>query len=340
MLFYGIIVLIVGFIFYASTTQKTIDSQKGTIAEQLETIKGQLETEKELLAGKMREEKAMAQQQMEEDEYSSGESSGYVSPVASDDDEDGDAGDEGSVSEHGFSKSTLGPSPFSPTKASKPSMAPVPPQEPMENSYKAPAPSEDSPFSHPQQRRYSPGAGYDDEELPVKPTANVTSVDPYKKAQYISNDPENDPYYNPEQDPRNEQAQKSSVPVHHAVYPDAEPSHSDLERGNSSYKHGFEDSMVFSEARKRDRRTMIYLVGCLACALVALAALTGGIVGAIIYRENRGGDEPAAAPTVVVPTVSTGTTPSPVAAPVVTTAPVAAPKMSPNNNLESLDITS
>ena len=45
LLFYGIIVLIVGFIFYASTTQKTIDSQKGTIAEQLETIKEQLETE-------------------------------------------------------------------------------------------------------------------------------------------------------------------------------------------------------------------------------------------------------------------------------------------------------
>jgi hypothetical protein len=48
LLFYGIIVLIVGFLFYASTTQKTIDSQKGTIAEQLETIKEQLETEKKL----------------------------------------------------------------------------------------------------------------------------------------------------------------------------------------------------------------------------------------------------------------------------------------------------
>lgn len=47
-LFYGIIVLIIGFLYYASTTQKTIDDQKGTIAEQLETIKGQLETEKEL----------------------------------------------------------------------------------------------------------------------------------------------------------------------------------------------------------------------------------------------------------------------------------------------------
>jgi len=47
-LFYGIIVIIIGFLYYASTTQKTIDNQKGTIAEQLETIKGQLEKEQEL----------------------------------------------------------------------------------------------------------------------------------------------------------------------------------------------------------------------------------------------------------------------------------------------------
>lgn len=47
-LFYGVIVLIIGFLYYASTTQKTIGAQKGTIAEQLETITQQLETEKSL----------------------------------------------------------------------------------------------------------------------------------------------------------------------------------------------------------------------------------------------------------------------------------------------------
>lgn len=47
-LFYGIIVLIIGFLFYVSTTQKTINSKNETIAEQLVTIKGQLETEKKL----------------------------------------------------------------------------------------------------------------------------------------------------------------------------------------------------------------------------------------------------------------------------------------------------
>lgn len=47
-MFYGIIVLIIGFLYFASTTKKTIDAQKGTIAEQLETIQSQLEVEKKL----------------------------------------------------------------------------------------------------------------------------------------------------------------------------------------------------------------------------------------------------------------------------------------------------
>ncbi|SDS56587.1 hypothetical protein SAMN04515667_2463 [Formosa sp. Hel1_31_208] len=47
-LFYGIIVIIIGFLYFASTTKKTIDEQKGTIAEQLETIENQLEVEKGL----------------------------------------------------------------------------------------------------------------------------------------------------------------------------------------------------------------------------------------------------------------------------------------------------
>jgi len=48
LLFYGIIVLIVGFIYYASTTQKTIHEQEGTISSQEVKLEQQLKDLKEL----------------------------------------------------------------------------------------------------------------------------------------------------------------------------------------------------------------------------------------------------------------------------------------------------
>jgi len=111
--------------------------------------------------------------------------------------------------------------------------------------------------------------------------------------QYIPRDPYQDSDYDLQNDPRYypETAESGSeyIPaIYNAEFPDA--SKTDPETGylpsQSQLLREANDSISSSQVQKRDRRTMTWLIVCLGCALVALAALTGGIVGALVSKED------------------------------------------------------
>ena len=133
---------------------------------------------------------------------------------------------------------------------------------------------------------------------------------------YISNDPENDPYYNEGYDPR--YPDEENPPMYKGEYPDEDP---ERPRGDEGY---FEE-----KTRKRDRRLIWCLAICLCLSMTALVGLVGGVLGALVFAEDKSSPAPAPTdngsptPPAVAPTPApVRNTPTPVR---VTPAPVAVP---------------
>jgi len=156
--------------------------------------------------------------------------------------------------------------------------------------------------------------------------------------QYISSNPQQDPYYDQAKDPRinHKSARKQELAIHRAVYPDADDSFVSRRRGD--------ESISFLGSYKKERRVLMSLIVCLGCALVCLSGLVGGILGAALLGGEDDGDidqqdergvVPVATP-VQSPVVKPEDTPiesptAPVEPPtnVDATDPVATPSMSP-----------
>jgi len=92
---------------------------------------------------------------------------------------------------------------------------------------------------------------------------------------------------------------------------------------------GSTDSVAWTEAEKRSRKTVTWLLVTLAVVLVCLAALAGGLIGALVFSNNGSGDDASRDAT------DPGfTTQAPVVAPT-TQAPVAAPSPSAGGGTEA-----